>query len=115
MWSIVQSGATTATARSTMLRLKCVINKEFDMPPNLPWANEAHPMYLYARNALDVNRERLRTNVREKLESDEAARALLDTLMESTDAEVYIRMTNVLRRFRNWRSVLVDADSDSDE
>jgi hypothetical protein len=117
VWDTLDLLATTTQARLMTACLKRVIATAFDQRADVGINHPGHPMYMYARQGIDTNRSALLETVRSRLSAtetaDETIQNALRALFEEEEAESYIRMTQALRRFRAWRTVLME-DSESE-
>lgn len=118
LWDAVSPLAGTAAEKAALLRLKRILQKELDVRSDIAWNHPDHAMYLYTRAGLETSKTRLLATIRSSRlaladAENETIQAAL-TAMEG-DAAAGSRLTQVLRRFREWRNVVAtESDSDSD-
>ena len=119
VWGTVQLAATTVAARRAMACLKYFVTREFDMKEGLPITRVDHPMNRYGRFPLETCRNRLFNTVRSLLlpaDTSDDVQALLRALFTEEDSEAFGMLTQALRRYREWRTVVATgSEMDEDE
>jgi len=94
------------------LVLKRRFNEMIEFPVGVSIHAEMHPIQLYSHGPLREIRDRFRDAFRESIE-DEEVRSIIDDLTVVDSSPHFLLMTNVISRFRQWRSSLEHSDSDS--
>lgn len=102
----------TANGSEKTLVLKRRFNDIMEFPVGVSIHAEMHPIQLYSHGPLREIRDRLRDAFRESIE-DEEVRSIVDDLTVIDSSPLFLLMTNVISKFRQWRSSLEHSDSDS--
>ena len=108
LWESVQ----TANGSEKTRVLKRRFNDMMEFPVGVSIHAEMHPIQLYSHGPLREIRDRLRDAFRESIE-DEEVRSIVDDLTVVDSSPLFLLMTTVISRFRQWRSSLEHSDSDS--
>jgi len=116
LWEAVDLIAPTTGGKHAARLLKRFVTHELNVRSDIPPSHPGHPMYLYGRLTVDASRERLKTAVQTRIQEadSEDMTYLLVTVFEEEGSDAHAKLTQMLRRYRDWRTVLMNGDSDSE-
>jgi hypothetical protein len=105
LWDAV----TVAKGPEVTLIVKRVFYRSLEVPHLLPLRDPVHPMQIYSRGTLESIRARMRETFSAAITNEDALN-IIDELTQTGDSDLFVLMTTVLIKYRQWRSVLAELE-----